>query len=581
MSLSKILAEESLPVGYRFRPTDEELINHYLKLKINGDEKQVSVIREIDVCKCEPWDLPDKSAIKTNDEEWFFFCPKDRKYQNGHRLNRATVAGYWKATGKDRSIRSLRGTTVIGMKKTLVFYEGRAPNGQRTNWVIHEYRATSEDLDGTKPGQGSFVLCKLMKKHDEKLKGKLEEIAEASNSDEIEEHVFSPATVKSIAEDMQSEPVTPMTSCLREISYNTSHDAPIPIDWSNDSCGDMQSEPVTPMTSTKAEKPPSSSGSFLPAISDNTSLDAPQHIDWSSNSYGAVDAGEKSFVQEDYELEEMLRIFRDDPIEERPDGNGKIFSPLHVQMQVEFGSSYEFRYPGASDMGHGHNGVPFQYGTNNAQDITEFLDSVLVSSDESEGAPSYDYVTDRVWSDSNAQVAQAQFEADFEGYGQFGQNIDEDHPVSRAMGAANFVNLEESISNSNAVGNDNISGTGIRIRSRQVHNRPSAENFGVQGTAPRRIRLQKKLQVESFYGSHEAERVVTKAEEEAKEENAATIGAAAKELGLKATSRGYKEVSPGALKSQALRRISYVFKAVLVVVGLSAASVGIWRCLNF
>lgn len=48
----------SLPPGFRFHPTDEELLGYYLKRKVEGLEIELEVIPVIDLYKFDPWELP-------------------------------------------------------------------------------------------------------------------------------------------------------------------------------------------------------------------------------------------------------------------------------------------------------------------------------------------------------------------------------------------------------------------------------------------------------------------------------------------------------------------------------------------
>ncbi|XP_042518853.1 NAC domain-containing protein 78-like isoform X2 [Macadamia integrifolia] len=152
----------SLAPGFRFHPTDVELVQYYLKRKLMGKRLQNGAIGVIDLYKFDPWDLPAKSCLQSRDLEWYFFCPRDRKYLNGSRANRATENGYWKTTGKDRSV--CHSSQTVGMKKTLVFHEGRAAQGRRTDWVMHEYRLEDKDLIAAGVNKDAYVLCKIFKK---------------------------------------------------------------------------------------------------------------------------------------------------------------------------------------------------------------------------------------------------------------------------------------------------------------------------------------------------------------------------------------------------------------------------------
>ncbi|KAI3800093.1 hypothetical protein L1987_35401 [Smallanthus sonchifolius] len=146
-----------VPPGFRFHPTDEELVDYYLRKKINSSAIELDVIKDVDLYKIEPWDL--QGTEEQND--WYFFSHKDKKYPTGSRTNRATVAGFWKATGRDKAIYSKH--DLVGMRKTLVFYKGRAPNGLKSDWIMHEYRLEADENATTTQEEG-WVVCRVFKK---------------------------------------------------------------------------------------------------------------------------------------------------------------------------------------------------------------------------------------------------------------------------------------------------------------------------------------------------------------------------------------------------------------------------------
>ncbi|KAI4366012.1 hypothetical protein MLD38_021941 [Melastoma candidum] len=164
MSSSISIVESSLPPGFRFHPRDDELVCDYLINKVSRSpfHSRSPLLVEVDLNKCEPWDIPPTTCV--GGKEWYFYSHLDRKYATGSRTNRATASGYWKATGKDRPI--LRKGSLVGMRKTLVFYRGRAPKGRKTDWVMHEFRVDGSlpHLNILPPHKDEWVLCRVFHK---------------------------------------------------------------------------------------------------------------------------------------------------------------------------------------------------------------------------------------------------------------------------------------------------------------------------------------------------------------------------------------------------------------------------------
>ncbi|KAF8018044.1 hypothetical protein BT93_H3063 [Corymbia citriodora subsp. variegata] len=164
---------EEYRTGFRFYPTEEELISFYLHNQLHGLKQDTihRVIPVLHIFDTEPWNLPQLAGelCREDKEQWFFFAPMQEREARGGRPSRSMATGYWKATGSPSYVYS-SDNKVIGVKKSMVFYVGKAPKGRKTQWKLNEYRAI--ELSPTNPNSSSsnisipklkreFTLCRV------------------------------------------------------------------------------------------------------------------------------------------------------------------------------------------------------------------------------------------------------------------------------------------------------------------------------------------------------------------------------------------------------------------------------------
>lgn len=161
-NMSNTNGEIKLPIGFRFRPTDEELVIHYLKRKALSLPLPASVIPDhLHLFHSHPCSLPGNLREK----RYYFSKRTSSKYS---RII-ATTSGFWKAIGKAKQVISSGSKNdAVGTRNSWAFYE--ISNGlthghcSKTRWLMHEFQLLKTQNPRGKVEDYHWVVCRIFQR---------------------------------------------------------------------------------------------------------------------------------------------------------------------------------------------------------------------------------------------------------------------------------------------------------------------------------------------------------------------------------------------------------------------------------
>nr|POE94913.1 nac domain-containing protein 48 [Quercus suber] len=166
--------ENELPVGFRFNPTDDELVTHFLRNRNLGKPTPFNAVKECDLYgKKEPWEIWDMFSAVDGSRvvRQLYFFTKLKTYNNGRRIDRRVGSG----SGTWKKEHQLKTPGLVGVEKSRFSYENNddkssksssssssSSSGRNGKWNLIEYK------DLNPPNQDEIVKLRMSVGKEEK-----------------------------------------------------------------------------------------------------------------------------------------------------------------------------------------------------------------------------------------------------------------------------------------------------------------------------------------------------------------------------------------------------------------------------